>query len=78
MWLRKLGIQRYHCSGSGHCCGTGLILEPGTFACHGHSPPPPKQKKKNPRYIFVLLTQAFKIFAHPSAQPVAINSLLIK
>ena len=33
LWCSWLRIQCCHCSGSGHCCGTGVILGPGTFMC---------------------------------------------
>lgn len=32
-------VLEIHCS---HCCGMGLISCLGTFACHGHDPPPKK------------------------------------
>ena len=40
MWCSELKIRHGHCSSSGCCCGTGLILGPGTSTCHG------KKKKK--------------------------------
>ena len=47
-WLSRLGIQCCHYYGLGHCCGAGLIPDPGTSACCGHSK---KQtnKQKNPK-----------------------------
>ena len=32
-WPRGLRIQCCHRCGSGHCCGMGLIPDPGTSAC---------------------------------------------
>ena len=35
MWHSRLGIWRYHCSGSGLWCGASLIPDPRTFTCQG-------------------------------------------
>ena len=43
-WCSGLRIHHCHCSGSGRCCGVGLIPGPGTATHHGQPPP---QKKKN-------------------------------
>ena len=42
MWLSRLKIQPYHCSGSGCCCGVGSIPDPGISICCGCG----KKKKK--------------------------------
>ena len=42
MWLSRLRIQPYHCSGSGCCCGVGSIPDPGISICCGCG----KKKKK--------------------------------
>lgn len=34
-WCSRLGIWRYHCSGSGLWCGASLIPDPRTFTCQG-------------------------------------------
>ena len=39
-----------HCSGSGHCCGVGLILGPETSTCHRHGQ---KQTKNNSNTQFI-------------------------
>ena len=36
LWCSGLRIWSCHCSSSGHCCGTGSILGPGTFTCCRH------------------------------------------
>ena len=35
MWLRGLRIWHCHCSGSGCCCGAGLIPGQGPSTCRG-------------------------------------------
>ena len=42
-WHRRLRIWSCHCSGSGHCCGTGLISGPGNSICCKHGQ---KRKKR--------------------------------
>ena len=43
MWRSELRIQRCHCSGLGHCCGSGSVPGPGAFTCHRHG----QNKNKN-------------------------------
>ena len=43
LWLTGLRIWRCHCSGLGHCCGTGLIPGWGTSTCQGYAQ---KRRKK--------------------------------
>ena len=47
LWSSGFGTWHCHCSGSGHHCGTGLILSPGTFVCREHS----QKKKKIPEKV---------------------------
>ena len=48
MWLSRLKIQPYHCSGSGCCCGVGSIPDPGISICCGCG----KKKKKKATRIY--------------------------
>lgn len=48
MWCSRLWIQCCHCSGSGHCCGTGLISAQGASICCG--PPHHHHQKKRKRW----------------------------
>ena len=41
-WPSRLRVWHRHCCSLGCCCGVGLIPDPGTFMCYGHS-----QKNKN-------------------------------
>ena len=35
----------FHCTSSGHCCGTGSVPGPGTSMCHGLAKKKKKKKK---------------------------------
>ena len=47
MWCCGLRIWCCHCSGSGHCCGSGLIPGPETFTCCGSEQPNQTKPNKN-------------------------------
>ena len=57
-WLSRLRIWHCHCYGSGCCCGTGSIPDPGSLVFLGHSQ---KKKKGNRNVILVVGVVALEI-----------------
>ena len=64
LWHSQLRIWHCHCSGSGHCCGMGLILGPGTSACHGCG-----QKGKNNHFFSILFKKIIYLFCFLGPHP---------
>ena len=49
MWHSRLRIWYCHCSGPGHCCGTGSIPVLGTSVCHECGKTNRQTKTKTPQ-----------------------------
>ena len=50
LWYSGLRIWCCYCRGLGHCCGVGLILDPGASTCHGHGQKKKRQTSKKQKH----------------------------